>query len=1039
MTEDFYYQLIDAVEVYETIPGSQEQLQILLHIGKKRDGTVIYNSLSGLSHDVFLAVNDNYTIERAQLLAKKLNEHLLKNQHFCKRYQCSTCKNNGEDGDDENAHTICTEACKLIRVHDKVACRGATLVQSKGFYGFEPKKRKFVKFLLTRSYYNNYVLRKFFAQIPDAFTLLNGGVNGGVYESNSNLVESYFNRNRGYGGFDWYDMRTGKPVPPQDAPASTVIVPLKTLVFDIETPSPFKKFPRPEDGIPVGTFAWEFYPERKKFCFMTRGLETADVDIPPHRQDVELTVFNTEREMLLAFQRKFMEFDPDFVAGYNSNHFDVPYMMKRMKILGMEEWNRWSRVSSEPVRLLYTQFHSEQKGTRERTLVYCPGRIFLDVFIKVEEDITIKIPSKKLGNVGKYLKLGVKTDMPIEQLHPSFNGNAGARGKVMDYNVGDVDLTGAIMVKKKMVESVVANCRVFKILGRDETNRGINYKLNRLVYSRTYGTYLRPYVGYVNVKNVETGLMESVKDVPEKFKSVKAEMDARASPLEGGFVFKVKEAGHFGRWIAVLDFNSLYPSLIRRHNICHSTWIRSHEEAALFGLVFKVDYDEAPNGALFLCREKHMGFFPEMSAFLVDERTKIRDAAKLEPDLTVRSTLESIANSYKIAANSLYGAFGMRVSPLSLMLGGGGITSHGRTYIVKVMDYIHTAPDLQRYNPRVRYGDTDSCMVQFDAPNLEEARRIFIEMQYSVNVKSGLLQAPMKVGRDSLNYSLTLLAAKMYIRSEVDPEPGASDEAKPVAKGVQFIKGDSVPYVRDVSTTLLRALAVENWTKEQVKMFMERAIQDLLLGEVDRSMFMMTQRLSKPLVEYANAAGLGHVTAAHQLEKAGRLVSAGDAIDYFFCHTGREDGSVGSAVVACDLVGKLELNWSMYVKRFVSPFVDLLGIVLGPVEAQQVFNVAKYWQRKVVVSDTFCGETNRNVSMIKGQTGTFIPKTPAAAAAPAGETTLTTMLNIQIDPEKLAKKRALHEAEVARKKQKKKKPKKKEVKKPFELEEHLNS
>jgi DNA polymerase elongation subunit (family B) len=988
------YQLIDAVETYER--SGRELQQIITHIGKKLDGTLVVNKVRGITYEVYLAVSEGYTLDQALHLASQLNQHLLKTHHACKRFECPCPKKK----DNRAPFTICLEACKVHRQYDTVACKGATIIKARGFYGYEPTVRTFVRFELTRSYYNNWPLRAFLEQHLDPNFPVSKG--GGIYECNSNPVEGFFNLNRGFGGFDWYDEKTGLPLPVEDSrrPPNSVNANYTAIIFDIETPSCLSKFPRAEDGIPIASICFELYPSGESYAFMTGGNETAEVERLPELENTHLEVFKGEEEMLRKFYQSFMKFDPDVIVGYNSNNFDWPYLMKRMKMLGMVEWNLWSRLSTEPTRFLVTEFHSVQKGTRDKTIIYCPGRMFMDVMTIVQNDITIKIPSKKLTSVAQYLGLGEKDDLAPEELYPHFHGNATLRGKFIKYNLKDVVLTRKIMVRKLMIPSMIANCRVFKILARDELERGISYKINRLVYSRTYGTYLRPYVGYVKKLNKETEEWEFVKDVPEKMKSVPKEMMKRETGIDGGYVYD-GVPGYYDGYVVVLDFNSLYPSLIRRHNVCHSAWLRSHDEAREFGLKFGIDYDEAPNadyvvepdpdnpdvlkrrkvgdGSLFVKREKHVGFFSELAAFLVEERAQVRKDIKKEPDEEKRRTLDAIQNGYKIAANSVYGQLCMDVSPISLLLGGDAITSYGRDYITKVMDYVMTVEELKPFNPRIIYGDTDSCMIQIDAANLEEARERFIFMEESVNVRSGLLQSPMKVGRDSLNISFVFISKKKYIRAEVDEEPGASNRVTPIPKGVEFIKGDSVPYVREISAELLPGIMVHSWDHETTKAFMKNAIQQLLLGNIDRSKFLMTQRLSKPLADYAGSDG-NHIAAARQLANAGKLVSPGDAIEYYFCHTPWENSKKSSTVVPKELAGDYELNWLIYLERFISPFVDFLRIVLGEKDASEVFDMSQYKQRRVIPSQApllhyFSGSGSGGVSYVSGQTGSVASET----------------------------------------------------------------
>ena len=46
--------------------------------------------------------------------------------------------------------------------------------------------------------------------------------------------------------------------------------------------------------------------------------------------------FKTEVDMLQAWQEFFTEVDPDIVTGYNVTQFDIPFMLKRASICGLD-------------------------------------------------------------------------------------------------------------------------------------------------------------------------------------------------------------------------------------------------------------------------------------------------------------------------------------------------------------------------------------------------------------------------------------------------------------------------------------------------------------------------------------------------------------------------------------------------------------------------------------------------------------------------------------------------------------------------------
>jgi DNA polymerase delta subunit 1 len=129
-----------------------------------------------------------------------------------------------------------------------------------------------------------------------------------------------------------------------------------------------------------------------------------------------------------------------------------------------------------------------------------------------------------------------------------------------------------------------------------------------------------------------------------------------AAKFEGGFVLDAK-VGYYQEPCVVLDFSSLYPSVMMAHNLCYSTIIPTYKLKGMDGST----YEKTPNGDAFIKPSVHRGVLPMILEHLVERRNKYKSLLNEceDPELEKIWTQRSLA--LKLAANSVYGFVGASV------------------------------------------------------------------------------------------------------------------------------------------------------------------------------------------------------------------------------------------------------------------------------------------------------------------------------------------------------------------------------------------
>lgn len=109
-------------------------------------------------------------------------------------------------------------------------------------------------------------------------------------------------------------------------------------------------------------------------------------------------------------------------------------------------------------------------------------------------------------------------------------------------------------------------------------------------------------------------------------------------------------AGFYDKFVLLLDFNSLYPSIIQEYNVCFTTVARAKDANGEWQLS-----DPPASGT-------PQGVLPSVIKMLVDRRRAVKGLLKDERDETTRRQLDIKQLAIKLTANSMYGCLGFSSS-----------------------------------------------------------------------------------------------------------------------------------------------------------------------------------------------------------------------------------------------------------------------------------------------------------------------------------------------------------------------------------------
>ncbi|KAJ9057001.1 DNA-directed DNA polymerase alpha catalytic subunit pol1 [Entomophthora muscae] len=187
----------------------------------------------------------------------------------------------------------------------------------------------------------------------------------------------------------------------------------------------------------------------------------------------------------------------------------------------------------------------------------------------------------------------------------------------------------------------------------------------------------------------------------------------RKAAYLGGLVLEPKR-GLYESLILLLDFNSLYPSIIQEYNICFTTVERdpSNEDTL----------PDVPS------KDTSTGLLPEILKKLIQQRSEVKRLLK-DKDITPSKAVELDIKqkALKLTANSMYGCLGYPLSRFYAKQLAMLITSKGREALQSTVE-LATSEGLE-----IIYGDTDSIMINTHTQEVAVANQLARNFKAKVN------------------------------------------------------------------------------------------------------------------------------------------------------------------------------------------------------------------------------------------------------------------------------------------------------------------
>lgn len=627
-------------------------------------------------------------------------------------------------------------------------------------------------------------------------------------------------------------------------------------------------------------------------CFGGAAAETKMVFmIGEAQRSVDLCVrwCDNERQLLVEFLSWFDEIDPDVILGWNVVNFDLRFLQRRCDQL---------RLVLSLGRLQEPPEWRQARDETQHYFVLVPGRVVLDGIDTLKaatwsfESFALEFVARQLLDRGKLIHDVENRGDAITDL---FQQDKVALAR---YNLEDCCLVSDIFAKADLLNFAVERSRLTG-LPMDKVGGSVAAFENLYLPRLHRAGYVAP-----NIGDVESDI---------------------AAP--GGYVMQ-SDPGLY-RHVLVLDFKSLYPSIIRTFCIDPLSLLKGRFDSDLTGVlpqVFQRSPTQPSSQHSSWIPGFHEAIFSKQEHLLPDIIKTLWDAR----DTAKKARNAPLSQAIKIIMNSFYGVLGTPLCRFFDPRLSSSITLRGHDIMLQTRHLI------EQQGHKVIYGDTDSVFVWLESVDTDCAaedtgkqlatylnrwwrdclQQVFglesyLELEFETHYQRFFM--PTMRGSDAGS-------KKRYCGMVARPDP---DTEKPqqalIFKGLENVRTDWTQLARRVQYDVCWQL----FHDQSPDLYLEKAIQDLYAGQLDQEL-VYRKRIRRRLGDYQKNIP-PHVQAAKKADA--RCLAQGKKPPY-------ERGGWVSYMITLNGPEPLEfaesaLDYDHYVSRQVAPAVDGLLHCIG--------------------------------------------------------------------------------------------------------------
>ncbi|KAF3353165.1 hypothetical protein VdG1_00637 [Verticillium dahliae VDG1] len=504
--------------------------------------------------------------------------------------------------------------------------------------------------------------------------------------------------------------------------------------------------------------------------------------------------------------------DPDILTGYEVHGSSWGYLIERARVkYDYDLCDEFSRMKSNSHGRIGKE--NDRWGFNTTSTIRVTGRHMINVWRAMRGELNLlqysmenvvwhllhrRIPHYSWSTLTKWYKSGIHRDM----------------SKLLRYYLSRTRLDIDIIEANELIPRTSEQARLLGVDFFSVFSRGSQYKVESIMF---------------RIAKPENFILVS----PSR-QQVGGQNALECLPL-----VMEPQSAFYSSPVLVLDFQSLYPSVMIAYNLCYSTFlgrITSWRGMNKMGFteykrhqrlleLLKDHINITPNGMMYAKPEIRKSLLAKMLGEILETRVMVKSGMKQDKDdRSLQQLLNNRQLALKLLANVTYGytsaSFSGRM-PCSEIAD--SIVQTGRETLERAIAFIHSQ---ERWNAEVVYGDTDSLFIHLKGSTKDQAFDIGNEIAKEI---TDMNPRPIKLKFEKVYHPCVLLAKKRYVGYKYE----SKSQVKPDfdAKGIETVRRDGTPAEQKIEEKALKLL-FETADLSQVKAYFQAQCEKIMRGTV---------------------------------------------------------------------------------------------------------------------------------------------------------------------------------------------------------------